>query len=103
MKKYPPPQSVAWIALAIGVAATALAWWISSRQAESQARAEFASRTQLAAQLVERRFQRYLDALYGLDAFASHEPDFPRIEFHEYAAALAAGERLPGVQALEFL
>jgi diguanylate cyclase (GGDEF)-like protein/PAS domain S-box-containing protein len=103
MKKYPPPQSVAWIALAIGVAATTLAWWVSSRQAESQARAEFANRTQLATQMVERRFQRYLDALYGLDAFANHEPNFPRNEFHEYAAALAADERLPGVQALEFL
>ena len=38
----------ALLRLAIGVAATALAWWISWRQGEVQARNEFANRTQLA-------------------------------------------------------
>ena len=103
MKKYLSPQSVALSALAVGIAATALAWWLSASQAEAQDRAEFQNRAQLASQLFERRFQSYLDVLHGLNAFASHEPDLPRIEFHRYVTSLDVGARLPGVRALEFI
>ncbi len=98
-----PPQSLALSALAVGVVATLLAWWASSGQAEVQARSEFRSRVQVATQLVERRFQRYVDVLYSLDAFANHEPDSPRDQFSRFVSGLEVGRRLPGVQALEFI
>ena len=54
---------------------------------------------QVATQLVERRFQRYVDVLYSLDAFANHEPDSPRDQFSRFVSGLEVGRRLPGVQA----
>ncbi|MDQ3027940.1 MAG: EAL domain-containing protein [Pseudomonadota bacterium] len=103
MKTYLRPQSVALIALACGVAATLLAWHLVGRQVQHESRGEFANRAQLAANVVERRIQRYVDLLYGLDALANHEARLSRLEFHRYVSALDLGRRLPGVQAVEFI
>src|SRR5688572_28708207 len=97
------PQSVALIALAIGVAATLAGWYVVGRQAEAEARAELASQAAVATNVVERRIQRYIDLLYGLDALANHEPSLSRLEFHTFVSALDLGLRLPGVQAVEYL
>ena len=97
------PQSVALITLAFGVAATLAGWFVVGRQAEGEARTEFASQAAVATNVVERRIQRYVDLLYGLDALANHEPKLSRLEFHTYVTALDLGQRLPGVQAVEFL
>ena len=103
MKTYLRPQSVALITLAVGVAATLLAWWALGRQVAIESDAEFANRAQLAASVVERRIHRYVDLLYGLDAMANHEKDLTRLEFHAYVSGLDLGRRLPGVQAVEFV
>src|SRR5690349_20735037 len=103
MKTSLRPQSVALIALAVGIAATAAGWFVVGRQAETEARAQFATQASLATSVMERRIQRYMDLLYGLDAFANHEPNLTRREFHRYVEALDLGQRLPGVQAVEFL
>ncbi|HET6265241.1 MAG TPA: CHASE domain-containing protein, partial [Usitatibacter sp.] len=97
------PQSVALIALAAGVAATLLAWYVTGRSLRLESSAEFANRSQLAASVLERRIQRYVDLLYNLDAFANHEEHFTRREFHDFVAGLDLGSRLPGVQAVEFI
>ena len=85
------PQSVALIALAIGVAATLAGWFVVGRQAEGEARAEFASQAAVATNVIERRIQRYVDLLYGLDALANHEANLSRLEFHTYVSALDLG------------
>jgi diguanylate cyclase (GGDEF)-like protein/PAS domain S-box-containing protein len=103
MKNTPRPQSVALIALACGVVATLLAWYQVGRQAEREASADFAAQAQLAANVVERRLQRYVDLLYGLDAMANHEAHVSRNEFHMYVAGLEMRSRLPGVQAMQFV
>jgi len=72
------PQSVALIALAAGVLATLLAWYVTGRSLRLETSAEFANRSQLAASVLERRIQRYVDLLYNLDAFAN--PASPRAE-----------------------
>jgi len=97
------PQSVALTALAIGVAATLLAWYLVGRQVEVESVAEFANRAQLAANALERRVQRYVDLLYGLDALANQEELLTRGDFNKYVAGLDLGSRLPGVRAMEFL
>ena len=103
MKEYLRPQSVALIALACGVAATLAAWYVVGRAVEAESVREFAGKSQIAAGAVERRIQRYIDLLYGLDALANHEEHLSRLEFHTYVAGLDVGTRQPGVQALEFL
>ena len=97
------PQSVALIALAIGVAATLVAWYVTGRQVRTEAEIEFGNRAQLATTVLERRVQRYIDLLYGLDALANHEAHLSRTEFHTYVTGLDLGTRLPGVQAVEFI
>ena len=103
MKTYLRPQSVALIALAVGVATTLLTYWAVVRQVAIESDGEFANRAQLGATVVERRIQRYVDLLYGLDAMANRETKLSRLEFHTYVGGLDLGRRLPGVQAVEFL
>jgi diguanylate cyclase (GGDEF)-like protein/PAS domain S-box-containing protein len=103
MKTYLRPQSVALITLAVGMAATVLAWAVVGRQVAIESDAEFANRAQLAASVIERRIQRYVDLLYGLDAAANHEAELTRQEFHGYVSGLDLGRRLPGVQAVEYI
>ncbi|HEX4762786.1 MAG TPA: EAL domain-containing protein [Usitatibacter sp.] len=103
MKTYLRPQSVALITLAVGVAASLLAWAALGRQVAIESDAEFANRAQLAASVIERRIHRYVDLLYGLNAMANHETNLTRLEFHTYVSGLDLGRRLPGVQAVEFL
>ena len=103
VKRYLQPQSLAWIALACGAAAAIGAWHFAARQSDSDARAEFESRANLAASLVDRRVQRYIDLLYGMEALFGNDPSVSRVQFQGFITALDAGRRFPGVQALEFV
>jgi CHASE1-domain containing sensor protein len=96
-------RAVRLIALACGLAATLFAWHEAGRQADLEARAQFASRSNLATGVLQRRLQRYLDILYGLQAFAYHSEQFTRQGFRQYVTALQLGKRFPGVQAVEFV
>jgi diguanylate cyclase (GGDEF)-like protein/PAS domain S-box-containing protein len=91
------------IALACGLAATLFAWYQVGLQADREARAQFASRANLAAGVLERRIQRYIDILYGLQAFAYHGEEPSRQDFRQYVNALQLGKRFPGVRAAEFV
>lgn len=85
------------------MAGSLLAWLLLGGQVEREAEGEFANKAQLAGNVVERRIQRYVDLLYGLDALANREAELSRREFHAYVTALDLGRRLPGVQAVEFI
>src|SRR5258708_14319403 len=103
MKTYLRPQNVALVALACGVAATLFAWFLAGRQVERAASPEFAAQANLATNILERRIQRYVDVLYGLEALAYHDVQLARPEFAHYVAALELGKRFPGVTAVEFI
>jgi CHASE1-domain containing sensor protein len=94
---------LAFAVLAIGLAATLSAWWGAGRLVEREARSEFASQAILATNILERRIQRYVDLLYGLEALTSHDEELNRREFSHYVAALDLGRRFPGVQAVELI
>ncbi len=89
--------------LGIGLAATLSAWWGAGRLVEREARGEFASQAVLATNILERRIQRYVDLLYGLEALTSHDEELNRREFSHYVAALDLGRRFPGVRAVELI
>ena len=103
MKNRFRPQSLALVALVLGVAATVFAWFLVGRQVEGHERFEFAQNAQIAANDIERRIQRYVDLLHGLDALVNHEPNLTRAHFKAYVDGLELGSRQPGVQALEFI
>src|SRR6476646_3273046 len=62
-------RAVRLIALACGLVATLFAWFQVGQQADREAGAQFASRANFAVGVLERRIGRYLDILYGLQAF----------------------------------
>jgi len=103
MKTILRPQSLALIVLACGVGLTLFAWHLAGRQAEHEAQAEFASQANLAAGVLERRLQRYIDLLYGLEALPYHDQNLTRVEFSNYVIALDLRRRFAGVKAVEFL
>ncbi len=97
------PHIVALAALALGVAATLLAWFMAARQADRESRVEFSNHANLAANLLDRRVQRYVDVLYGLEALAYHETNLSRADFSRYAFALEIHRRFQGLTAVEFV
>src|SRR5258706_7093578 len=97
------PLPLAWTALAFGVAATLFAWYFVGLGVDREVRSEFANNANLATSVIERRMQRYIDMLYGLEALAGHDPDFTPLDFSEYTTALDVGRRFPGVQAIQFV
>jgi diguanylate cyclase (GGDEF)-like protein/PAS domain S-box-containing protein len=103
MKTILRPQTLALIVLACGVALTLFAWHLAGRRAESEAKAEFAIQANLATGLLERRLQRYIDLLFGLQALAYHDHNLARPEFSNYAFALSVQRRFPGVRAVALL
>ncbi len=103
MKTYLRPRNVALLALACGVAATLFAWFLAGRQVQREAQAEFAGQANLATNILERRMQRYIDLLYGLEALAYHDERLARSDFAHYVAALELGKRFPGVNVVEFI
>jgi diguanylate cyclase (GGDEF)-like protein/PAS domain S-box-containing protein len=103
MKTLLRPPTVALITLACGVAATLLAWYLVSVQVGRESRAEFANRGHLATNVVERRLQRFVDLLYGMEALLSHAPGLSRLDFNAYVRGLDLGRRLPGVQAVQYI
>ncbi|MGZ5047342.1 MAG: bifunctional diguanylate cyclase/phosphodiesterase [Usitatibacter sp.] len=103
MKTYRRPHQLALAALACGLAATLFAWFAAGREVERESSAEFASRATLAASLLERRVERYVDVLYGLAALAHHDPTVTRKAFMQYAVALDLPRRFPGVKVVEFI
>ena len=103
MKNTLRPHNLTLLAVACGVAATLFAWFVAGRQAEREAQAEFANRANLATNLLERRLQRYVDLLYGLEALSYHDESLTRREFSAYVSALDLARRFPGVKAVELI
>jgi diguanylate cyclase (GGDEF)-like protein/PAS domain S-box-containing protein len=103
MKTFLRPQTLGLIVLACGVALTLFAWHVAGQEAEREANAEFKSHANLATSTLERRIQRYLDLLYGLEALAYHEQSLSSSEFSNYVTALDLPRRFPGVRAVAFL
>ena len=97
------PPNLALVALALGVVATLLAWLLVGRAVDREARGEFTNQADLASGVIERRMQRYIDLLYGVEALASHDPKFTRVDFADYVAALDVERRFPGIQSIQFV
>jgi len=97
------PQLIALAALALGAAATLIAWLATGWEAAREADIEFGTRASRSAALVEQQVHRYLDVLYGVAALAYHDAFVTRGEFSRYASALDIPRRFPGIRAIEYI
>ena len=81
MKNFLRSRNVRLLALVWGLLATLFAWYQAGRVVDREESAQFAARANVATVVLERRIQRYLDILYGLQAFAYHTDELTRQDF----------------------
>lgn len=91
-----------WLAAA-GVILSLFVWSLTTRIVSQSAAQEFEREAATAAGLVERRFIRYSDLLYGLRGLFGDRRDITRLGFHRYVSALDLTNRFPGVQSMQFV
>ncbi len=89
--------------LILGIALSLLAWFFVCRLVERQARADFDAKAQATISVIERRTQRYIDLLHGLEGLFGHDISVTRGEFQRYVNSLSLPTRFPGIQAIEFI
>ncbi|HSS27743.1 MAG TPA: CHASE domain-containing protein, partial [Usitatibacter sp.] len=89
--------------MALGAAATLVAWFATGWQAKREGEVEFAAQASRSSALIEQQVHRYLDVLYGVAALAYHDARVTRAEFSRYARALDIPRRFPGIKAIEYL
>ncbi|MEP7156189.1 MAG: EAL domain-containing protein [Betaproteobacteria bacterium] len=95
--------SLAYIIAALGAAATLVAWYLTGEVVERQIHADMETRAQETISVIERRAQRYVDLLHGLEGLFGHDLSVSRAEFNRYIASLNLPKRFPGVRAMEYL
>ncbi|MBL8518833.1 MAG: EAL domain-containing protein [Betaproteobacteria bacterium] len=96
------PRQAFWL-FACGLLFSLLIWSLSARFMVQSSAREFEREAATAAALVERRFTRYSDLLYGLQGLFVERADVSRLSFHRYVAALDLAQRFPGVQSMQYL
>lgn len=89
--------------LLLGVALSLTAWFLVAGVVEKQAKADFDRIALATVGAIERRTQRYIDILHGLEGLFGHDPSVSRLAFQRYVNSLNLSTRFPGVQAVEFI
>jgi len=94
---------LAYVILALGIVLSGFAWYVAGVLVDRRAQVEFNTRTQNALSQIERRAQRHVDLLHGLQGLFSHDPSISRNEFSRYVGSLELRERLPGVISAQYI
>ena len=95
--------SLAYVTLALGTVVSLVTWYLTGQLVERQTRADFETQAQAAINVIERRTQRYVDLLHGLEGLFGHDLSVSRAEFNRYITSLNLRQRFPGVRAMEFI
>ncbi|MDX2221006.1 MAG: EAL domain-containing protein [Burkholderiales bacterium] len=91
-----------WL-LAGGLLLALIMWSLTARFVAQSTAQEFEREAATAAGLVERRFARYSDLLYGVHGLFGDRDDVSRLGFHRYVSALDLRNRFPGVQSMQYV
>lgn len=91
-----------WL-FAAGVLLSLFMWSLTARFVAQSSTQAFEREAGTAAGLVERRFTRYSDLLYGMQGLFGDRRDITRENFHRYVSALDLRIRFPGVQSMQFV
>ena len=89
--------------LVLGISLSLVAWLLVAGILEKQAKADFDRISLATVGAIERRTQRYIDILHGLEGLFGHDPSVSRLAFQRYVNSLDLSTRFPGVQAVEFI
>lgn len=80
-----------------------VAWIFVARLIDNQAHADFDTKARTTINTIERRAQRYIDILHGLEGLFGHDPSMSHLGFQRYVNSLNLSTRFPGIQAVEFI
>ncbi|MBL8522224.1 MAG: EAL domain-containing protein [Betaproteobacteria bacterium] len=94
---------LAYVILALGIVLSGVAWYIAGVLTDRRAQVEFNTRTQNALSQIERRAQRYVDLLHGLQGLFGHDPSVSRNEFSRYIGSVELQTRFPGVISAQYI
>jgi PAS domain S-box-containing protein len=96
------PHSVAWIVLAIALAASLGAWFIAWKHAESEARKRFDEEAERIEGALTDRMQIYEDVLHGAVGLFAASLSVERAEWRAYLQTVSIEERFPGIDGVGF-
>ena len=94
---------LAYVILALGIILSGVAWYMAGVLADRRAQVEFNTRSQNALNQIERRAQRYVDLLHGLQGLFGHDPSISRNEFGRYIGSVELQMRFPGVISAQYI
>ena len=103
MKRILRHTGLAKVVLTLGIVFSLTTWFFVGRLMEQQAQADFDTKARATIGAIERRAQRSIDILHGLEGLFGHDPSLSRAEFQNYINSLNLPHRFPGVQAVEFI
>ena len=103
MKRLLSNSSAAALIFGAGIALSLLVWWLIGLAILREERKTFETTAQVSAGLIERRFERYVDLLHGVQGLFGHYRGVSRLEFHQYVEALDLPRRFPGLQSLQYI
>lgn len=93
--------TAAWVILAISLALTAVAWWLSRTLSHDEAQQRFERRTDDVHRRLEQRLATYEGALRGgVALFAAQGGEVSRSQWQRYVSTLQLADRYPGIQGL---
>ena len=95
--------SLAYIIVALGTVVSLVVWYLTGQVVERQTRTDLDAEAQAAISVIERRTQRNIDLLHGLEGLFGHDLSVSRAEFNRYVSSLNLAHRFPGVRAMEFI
>lgn len=93
---------LAWTVLALGIALSAAAAYLSASQMEREARLQFDDATGHAHRAIQARIQAYYDILFGIRALFIASDYVTRGEFRDYIDSLDLARRHPGLQVIHY-
>lgn len=90
-----------WIAVALSLVLTLMAWRIADRQVQARAEAQFSYQVTQLAEIVQERMEKYEEALWaGSAALHAIDNDIDRETWKTFASSLKIELRYPGINGI---
>ena len=93
---------IGWLILILSLSATLSAYWVVSKQVETQASERFVFRSQEISYSIKKRLMLYEQALRGGVGLFNASDEVSRDEWHQYVESLELSKTLPGIQGMGF-
>jgi signal transduction histidine kinase len=94
--------AAAYGVLFISLLLTALAWYYIRQNVETQTRVRFDETVQATQEVIERRTEGYLDAMFGARGLFYASDSVSPEEWNDYVEGIVPGNRFEGLQALSY-